>query len=108
LTTATAIANVGGSSTSPTATARKPSESIKADNIINLTPDAIEEKSSEELKKMILALRKEATNLKKNLDEISGSGSGGRKASPSLIVEFAEPKHQQRPSMIAQNLEQIK
>jgi hypothetical protein len=105
--TATAIANVGGSSTSPTA-ARKPAASLKADALVEMDPAAMEERSREEMVKMVLALQKETKNLKKNQDEISGSGSGGRKASPSLIVEFAEPRHQQRPSMIAQSLEQIK
>jgi hypothetical protein len=107
LSTATAIANVGGGSTSPTPT-RKPSASIKPEALVDLPLEVINDKSHDELAKMVKALQKEAQGLKKNLEEISGSGSGGRKASPSLIVEFAEPRHQQRPSMIAHSLEQIK
>jgi hypothetical protein len=110
LTTATAIANVGGSSTSTSRTpaARKPAESLKADALVELDPAAVGERSREDMVKMVLALQKETQGLKKKIEEASASGSGGRKASPSLIVEFAEPRHQQRPSMIAHSLEQIK
>lgn len=105
LPTATAIANAAGSSS---VAERKPAKSIKADEVMDMPPEVVDGKSTEELKKMLLVLHQEAKQMKQKIEEASGSGSGGRKASPSLIVEFAEPRHQQRPSMIAQSLEQIK
>jgi hypothetical protein len=108
LTTATAIANVGGHA-SPTKDS-KPQLSPKAMPVraSDIPADELSGKSDEELRRLFKALQQEARQLKQEYEEASKSGGGGRKPSPSLIVEFAEPRHQQRPSMIAHSLEQIK
>lgn len=104
LPTATAIANAAERS-SPKS---KPSTSIKAEHLVDMSAEELDKKSGEELAKMVQALQKETKSLKQKWEEVSGSGNGGRNRAPSLVVEFNGPAHKQRPSMIAAHQEQIK
>lgn len=76
---------------------------------MNTPAEDINGKSAEELRVLIKTLQKESKALKTELEvKKSGSGSGGSHRSPSIVVDFSEPRHQHRPSVMAQNLEQIK
>lgn len=116
VTTANAIANVGektklglGSpgASSPASGRRSPVPMIKAAAEAGM--EGLDNKSEEEVKRMIRQLQQETIALRTELEvKKSTSGSGGSHRSPSIVVDFSEPKHQHRPSVMAQNLEQIK
>jgi hypothetical protein len=77
---------------------------------LTLSTEALAGKSGAELKELIFKLQKEHRTLQeKKADIESRSGGGGSSHHvPALVVEFAEPRHQQRPSMIAAGVEQIR
>jgi hypothetical protein len=73
--------------------------------------------STDEIIKLTLKLAQERNDVKQQLEMVqhfSGSGhpaaaaAASAKQAPALVVEFAEPRHQQRPSMIAASIEQIR
>lgn len=121
LTTATALANVGDSGKfgqgSPHGVASPSAVKASAQRISALSPDAVlsldekdlEGRSGEDLKKLYALLQQQTVALKTELEvKKSNSGSGGSNRSPSIVVDFSQPQHQHRPSVMAQNLEQIK
>lgn len=108
--TATALANLGGkgdSGSSGMSSLLYSRVSIAA--AMNMPTEALDNKSADELKRLYMALQQQAKDLKHEIEEkkksLSGSGNSGRS---SVIVDFNEPKHQQRPSLIEKNVEQIR
>jgi hypothetical protein len=119
---ANVISSPKADSTNSATAASKPRGSIGVDEAMGLSEGQVEAMSGEELQKLAKKLIKESTQMKQKLnDSNSGeplpakpainpahahrvsamSNNGSRNRSPSLVVDFAEPRHQQRPSMIA-------
>ncbi|KAF8058341.1 aurka-a [Scenedesmus sp. PABB004] len=91
----------------PTYARSKSAKSITAEEAMNIDVLALDGEDAAQLRKMIKKLQSEAKSLKQEVEtkKASLSGSGAR---ASLLVDFAEPRHRQRPSLIAANLEQIR
>lgn len=93
---------------------RPRADSISVEEALAIGPEALAGKSDDELKALVYQLQKKANGLRNEVKEKkaeieSRSGSGGSSHHvPALVVEFAEPRHQQRPSMIAAGVEQIR
>eukprot|EP00878_Enallax_costatus_P032774 GHUV01036042.1.p1 GENE.GHUV01036042.1~~GHUV01036042.1.p1 ORF type:complete len:424 (+),score=145.26 GHUV01036042.1:140-1411(+) len=108
--TATALANLGGKTDSGNSSMTSLVNSrVSIAAAMNVPTEELEGKSHDELKKMFLALQRQTKELKHEVEEKkkSLSGSGGT-ARTSVIVDFSEPKHQQRPSLIEKNVEQLR
>eukprot|EP00878_Enallax_costatus_P016883 GHUV01017722.1.p1 GENE.GHUV01017722.1~~GHUV01017722.1.p1 ORF type:complete len:337 (+),score=95.95 GHUV01017722.1:395-1405(+) len=104
--TATALANLGGKTDSGNSSMTSLVNSrVSIAAAMNVPTEELEGKSHDELKKMFLALQRQTKELKHEVEEKkkSLSGSGGT-ARTSVIVDFSEPKHSRGPALLRRTL----
>lgn len=109
ISTATALANLGGKGDSGSSMSSVLNSRVSIAAAMNMPTEELDSKSADELKRLYMALQQQTKQLKHEVEEkkksLSGSGKGSR---ASVVIDFSEPKHQQRPSLIEKNVEQIR